>query len=67
MRACIHRGTKEIGGTCIELESQGKRIVLDVGLPLDVVDPNEFPSPSFGALSIAELFNSAEEYRRKAA
>ena len=36
MRVCIHRGTKEIGGTCIEVESQGKRIVLDVGLPLDV-------------------------------
>ena len=36
MRVCIHRGTKEIGGTCIEIESQGKRIVLDVGLPLDV-------------------------------
>ena len=35
MRICIHRGTKEIGGTCIEIEAQGKRIVLDVGLPLD--------------------------------
>ena len=35
MRICIHRGTKEIGGTCIELEAKGKRIVLDVGLPLD--------------------------------
>lgn len=43
MRLCIHRGTKEIGGTCIELESQGKRIVLDVGLPLDVTDPDQFP------------------------
>jgi ribonuclease J len=43
MRACIHRGTKEIGGTCVELESQGKRIVLDVGLPLDVADPEAFP------------------------
>lgn len=43
MRACIHRGTKEIGGTCVEIESQGKRIVLDVGLPLDVTDPDEFP------------------------
>jgi ribonuclease J len=43
MRACIHRGTKEIGGTCVEIESQGKRIVLDVGLPLDVVDPETFP------------------------
>lgn len=43
MRICIHRGTKEIGGTCIEIESQGKRIVLDVGLPLDAVDPDEVP------------------------
>lgn len=43
MRICIHRGTKEIGGTCVEIESQAKRIVLDVGLPLDAVDPDEFP------------------------
>ena len=35
MRARIHRGTQEIGGTCIELESNGRRIALDVGLPLD--------------------------------
>ena len=35
MRACIHRGTQEIGGTCIELEAQGMRLALDVGLPLD--------------------------------
>lgn len=43
MRVCIHRGTMEIGGTCVEIESQDKRIVLDVGLPLDVVDPETFP------------------------
>jgi ribonuclease J len=43
MRVCIHRGTKEIGGTCVEIESQGKRIVLDVGLPLDAADPDDFP------------------------
>ena len=35
MRICIHRGTGEIGGTCIEVEAEGKRIALDVGLPLD--------------------------------
>jgi len=34
VRICIHRGTMEIGGTCVEIESQAKRIVLDVGLPL---------------------------------
>jgi ribonuclease J len=33
----------EIGGTCVEIESQGKRIVLDVGLPLDVADPETVP------------------------
>src|ERR1051326_2297169 len=32
---CIHRGTKQIGGTCIELEQDGARLILDLGLPLD--------------------------------
>lgn len=41
MKIRIHRGTKEIGGTCIEMEAQGKRIVLDVGLPLDAPDDPE--------------------------
>jgi ribonuclease J len=39
MKVCIHRGAKEIGGTCIEIESQGKRLVLDIGQPLDCPDP----------------------------
>lgn len=43
MRVCIHRGTKEIGGTCVEIESQGQRVVLDVGLPLDVYNPADVP------------------------
>ena len=38
MRIRIHRGTQEIGGTCIEIEAQGKRVALDVGLPLDAPD-----------------------------
>lgn len=38
MRLRIHRGTKEIGGTCIEVEAQGRRLVLDVGLPLGAPD-----------------------------
>ncbi len=52
MRVCIHRGTDEIGGTCIEVESGGARVVLDVGLPLDA-DPEEMvemhPIPGFDA------------------
>ena len=38
MKLRIHRGAKEIGGTCIEVAARGKRIVLDVGLPLDAPD-----------------------------
>jgi ribonuclease J len=42
MRICIHRGATEIGGTCIEVISQDKRIVLDIGSPLEG-DPFEVP------------------------
>ncbi len=35
LQLCIHRGTREIGGTCVELESSGQRILLDLGLPLN--------------------------------
>jgi ribonuclease J len=35
MEVCIHRGTHEIGGSCVELKAQGKRIILDLGLPID--------------------------------
>lgn len=38
MRACIRRGSKQIGGSCIELEQDGKRLLLDLGLPLDAPD-----------------------------
>lgn len=51
MRICIHRGANEIGGTCVELESQGKRIVLDVGVPLDCVDPDTCQLPPVGGFA----------------
>lgn len=35
MKVRIHRGTQQIGGTCIELAADGDRIALDFGLPLD--------------------------------
>ncbi len=35
MKARIHRGARQIGGSCIELESQGKRLLLDLGRPLE--------------------------------
>ena len=42
MRACIHRGAKEIGGSCVELEFGRARIVLDCGEPIT-------PAPLGGA------------------
>ena len=37
MRVCIHRGTKEIGGSCVEVVSDcGKRLIVDLGLPLEI-------------------------------
>jgi ribonuclease J len=45
MNICIHRGAHQIGGTCIELESQGKRLVLDIGVPLDADDPATVKMP----------------------
>ncbi len=35
MRVCIHRGSKQIGGSCVEVESHGQRLLIDLGLPLD--------------------------------
>jgi hypothetical protein len=34
MNVRIHRGAREVGGTCVELSSGGERIVLDVGMPM---------------------------------
>jgi ribonuclease J len=34
MRIIIHRGTHQIGGSCVELETDDARILLDFGMPL---------------------------------
>jgi ribonuclease J len=34
VKVTIHRGTQEIGGTCIEVSTANTRILLDAGLPL---------------------------------
>lgn len=53
MQVCIHRGTHEIGGTCIEVESQGRRIVLDVGLPLEA-EPADASLPPVSGFAEAD-------------
>jgi len=35
MKVCIHRGTHQVGGTCIEIRSGDMQIILDIGLPFD--------------------------------
>ncbi len=46
MTICIKRGARQIGGTCIELTADnGKRLLVDFGLPLDAPDalPEQMP------------------------
>ncbi len=45
MKVCIQRGSQEIGGSCVELESQSQRLLLDLGLPLnaEINDPKYLP------------------------
>ena len=53
MRCRIHRGCHEIGGNCVEVEVQGKRIVLDIGLPLK--DDKNVAAPDISLCRSAEL------------
>jgi ribonuclease J len=44
LRVTVHRGTNEIGGSCIEVASATTRIILDCGWPLDGGDESEPPA-----------------------
>lgn len=41
MKITVHRGTRTIGGSCIELMSGERRIILDLGMPLMARDGGE--------------------------
>lgn len=58
MKITIHRGTREIGGSCVEIVALSTRIVLDLGLP--IVDVNREPFDSRMALT-----KSNEELRQE--
>lgn len=49
LRAQIHRGAAQVGGTCIELEAGGQRLLLDLGMPLDA-EEGELPLPDVPGL-----------------
>lgn len=38
----VHRGTRTIGGSCVELQADGRRLFIDLGLPLMHPDGSEF-------------------------
>jgi len=50
MKVRIHRGTKEIGGNCIELSSSGKSIILDLGMPLTIANQDDAELPEIPGL-----------------
>ena len=57
MELTVHRGTKEVGGTCIEVRSGDSRIILDVGLPLFDSDREPFDSFRLRRMTKDELLS----------
>jgi len=55
MKLIVHRGTKEVGGTCIEISTERTRLILDVGLPLFDKDREPFDSSQLRRMSKDEL------------
>src|SRR5687767_8709481 len=51
MRVRIHRGAREIGGSCVEVSSRGARLILDVGKPLSAGPREHVPLPAVPGLS----------------
>ncbi|MBI4024747.1 MAG: MBL fold metallo-hydrolase [Verrucomicrobia bacterium] len=45
MRLTIHRGTRQIGGSCVEIATDSTRIIIDAGLPLDDIREDQKPRP----------------------
>lgn len=45
MKLTIHRGTEEIGGSCVELSTERARLLFDAGLPLPSLDGGKRPVP----------------------
>ena len=51
----VHRGSKEIGGTCVEVCAGGTRIILDIGMPLVKPDGSELKPQDYAGLSTEEM------------
>jgi ribonuclease J len=51
----IHRGTQEIGGSCVEIWTDNTRIVLDIGMPLVEKDGTEFDFNKYRNNTVGDL------------
>lgn len=51
----IHRGTQEIGGSCVEVWTESTRIVIDIGMPLVEKDGTEFDFNKYKNNTVSEL------------
>ena len=60
MQITIHRGSHQVGGSCVELTCQDAAILIDVGLPLDC-DLNDDPRSHLPQ----PLFKEIEESNKK--
>ena len=58
MKLTIHRGTHEIGGNCIEIETKTSRIILDVGMPLFKSQGEPYDTASLKRKPKQELLDS---------
>lgn len=60
MRLTIHRGTHEIGGSCVQIcsDSTNTRLLLDLGMPLVNADRTQFEWNDHKGKSIFQLIES---------
>jgi ribonuclease J len=60
MRLTIHRGTHEIGGSCVELVSASgqSRVIIDLGMPLVNADKSQFEWDKHKRLTREELLSN---------
>jgi len=59
MKFKIHRGTQEIGGSCVEVWTEDTRILLDFGMPLVEKDGKEFDFRKYKSFSIEQLIEKS--------
>lgn len=54
MQVRIHRGSREVGGSCVEVLAEGSRLVLDVGRPLCAGWDEHVPLPDVPGLATGD-------------